>query len=128
MYRTVFSAALAASLLGITGAAYADPPWERPGVEHREREREVRREERRDELRDERRDERIEHREFERRHAWARGERFVFEPGRFEVVQNWEVMALPRPAWGYHWVHVPGNFLLVNNATGVVLDVRFARF
>lgn len=123
MFRTIYSAALAASLLGVAGTAYADPPRERPGVEHREREREVRREERRDERV-------IEHREFEHdrgRHAWTRGERFVFEPG-FDVVRNWEVMALPRPAWGYHWVHVPGNFLLVNNDTGVVLDVRFARF
>src|SRR2546423_4464150 len=126
MLRTIFSAALAASLLGVAGTASA-APWDRPGVEHREREREIRREERRDERRDERF---IERREFDHdrgRRPWARGERFMFEPG-FEVVRNWEVMSLPRPAWGYHWVHVPGSFLLVNNDTGVVFDVRFARF
>jgi Ni/Co efflux regulator RcnB len=97
-------AALAISLLGTAGAASAAPyfyhgPMHGPVI-HRDVVRYV-----------------------PARHVWVRGERFVPRYERFVVVDDWRGFRLPRPAFGAHWVRVGGNFLLIGNRNGVVLDV-----
>jgi Ni/Co efflux regulator RcnB len=56
-------------------------------------------------------------------HVWARGERFSSAYGRFVLVSDWRGFRLPRPAFGAHWVRSGGDFLLISNRTGRVLDV-----
>jgi len=95
------SAALAVSVVaGSAGAAFADP---------RDRDRDT-------------------HREFirdARAHEFMRGERFVPERG-YVVVRDWRGMRLHRPALGAHWVRAGGQFLLISNRTGRILDVVIA--
>jgi Ni/Co efflux regulator RcnB len=94
----LISATLAVPLLaGSAGAAFADA---------RDRNRDV-------------------HREFMRdagRHEFMRGERFVPERG-YVVVRDWRGMHLHRPVLGAHWVRAGGEFLLISNRTGRILDV-----
>jgi Ni/Co efflux regulator RcnB len=98
----LISAALAASLLaGTAGAAFADP---------------------RDHDRDA-------HREFMReaqRHEWMRGDRF-FPERETVVIRDWRGMHLREPGFGAHWVRARGEFLLISNRTGRILDVVIAR-
>jgi len=56
-------------------------------------------------------------------HRWVRGERFVPTYGRFMMVDDWRGFRLPRPMFDAHWVRVGGEFLLVSNRTGRILDV-----
>lgn len=100
--KTLISAALALSLLGIAGTANAAPfhgPMHGP-VFHREAVRYA-----------------------PARHVWMRGERFGPAYGRFVVVDDWRGFRLPRPHLGAHWVRVGGDFLLVGNRNGMILDV-----
>jgi Ni/Co efflux regulator RcnB len=106
--KAVFSAALAASFVGIAGTAYADPPW-------------WARSERREAAREEHRD-RVEERREERRHEWVRGERFV-PRGEVVVVRDWRVMHLAPPRYGFHWVREGDFFLMINNWNGIVEEV-----
>jgi Ni/Co efflux regulator RcnB len=99
--KTLISAALALSLLGLAGTASAEPfrgAMHGP-VFHRE---EVR---------------------FAPRHVWVRGERFTPSFGRFVVVDDWRGLRLPRPRAGAHWVREGGDFLLISNRTGTIIDV-----
>ena len=100
--KTLISTALALTLLGIAGTASAAPfhgPMHGPVVM----------------------------REAVRfapgHHVWMRGERFSSAYGRFVLVDDWRGFRLPRPAFGAHWVRSGGDFLLVSNRTGRVLDV-----
>jgi Ni/Co efflux regulator RcnB len=54
---------------------------------------------------------------------WVRGERFVPAYGRFVMVDDWRGFRLPRPEFSAHWVRVGGEFLLISNRTGRILDV-----
>ena len=56
-------------------------------------------------------------------HRWVRGERFVPVYGRFVMIDDWRGFRLPRPALDAHWVREGGEFLLVSNRTGRILDV-----
>jgi Ni/Co efflux regulator RcnB len=56
-------------------------------------------------------------------HRWVRGERFAPEFGRFVVIDDWRGFRLPRPMFDAHWIRVGGEFLLVSNRTGRILDV-----
>jgi Ni/Co efflux regulator RcnB len=56
-------------------------------------------------------------------HRWVRGDRFAPEYGRFVFVDDWRGYRLPRPAFGAHWVRVGGEYLLISNRTGRILDV-----
>jgi Ni/Co efflux regulator RcnB len=100
--KTLISAALALTLLGTAGAASAAPyygPMHDPAF----------------------------YREVARfapgRHIWVRGERFVPGYGRFVLVDDWRMFRLPRPAFGAHWVRSGGDFLLISNRNGMILDV-----
>lgn len=100
--KTLISAALALSLLSIAGTANAAPfygPMHGPAV----------------------------HREMVRyapgHHIWMRGERFAPSYGRFVLVDDWRAFHLARPAFGAHWIRVGGDFLLISNRDGTVLDV-----
>lgn len=99
--KTLISAALALSLLGIAGTANAANlgPMHGPAV----------------------------HREAVRfapaRHIWVRGEHFSPSFGRFVLVDDWRGFRLPRPHLGAHWVRVGGDFLLISNRNGRILDV-----
>src|SRR5258708_22258801 len=100
--KTLISAALALTLLGTAGAANAAPYY---GQMHGP----------------------AFHREVVRyapaRHVWVRGERFVPGYGRFVVVDDWRAFRLGRPGFGAHWVRSGGDFLLVSNRTGRILEV-----
>jgi Ni/Co efflux regulator RcnB len=100
--KTLVSAALALSLLGIAGTANAAPFY---GPMHGP----------------------VYHREAVRfapgHHVWVRGERFVPGYGRFVVVDDWRAFRLARPAFGAHWVRAGDDFLLVSNRTGTILQV-----
>jgi len=63
-----------------------------------------------------------------RHDVWVRGDRFVPAYGRHVVVSDWRPFHLRRPAYGHHWVRAGGNFLLVDNRTGMIVDVMFDRF
>jgi Ni/Co efflux regulator RcnB len=39
------------------------------------------------------------------------------------MIDDWRGFRLPRPAFDAHWVRVGGEFLLVSNRSGRVLDV-----
>jgi Ni/Co efflux regulator RcnB len=100
--KTLISAALALSLLGIAGAANAAPynsPMHGPAF----------------------------HRDVVRyapaRHVWMRGERFAPSYGRYVMVDDWRAFRLARPGFGAHWVRAGGDFLLVSNRTGRILEV-----
>ncbi len=56
-------------------------------------------------------------------HRWVRGERFVPVYGRFALVDDWRGYRLPRPVFDAHWVRAGGEYLLVSNRTGRILDV-----
>ena len=56
-------------------------------------------------------------------HRWVRGERFVPAYGRFVMVEDWRGFRLPAPVFGAHWVREGGEFLLISNRTGRILDV-----
>ena len=121
--KAIFSAALAASFVGLAGTAYADPPWWA-----RSERREAAREEHRDRVFEERRDRAIERREFEReRHAWMRGERFV-PRGEAIVVRDWRIMHLAPPRYGFHWVREGDFFLMINDWNGIVEQVVAAPY
>ncbi len=62
------------------------------------------------------------------RHIWVRGERFIPGVHRYAVVDDWRPFQLRRPTYGFSWIRAGGNFLLVNNRTGRIVDVRFDRF
>ena len=55
--------------------------------------------------------------------VWVRGERFSPAFGRFVLVDDWRGFRLPRPAYGAHWVRVGDDFLLISNRNGSILDV-----
>jgi Ni/Co efflux regulator RcnB len=99
--KTLISAALALSLLGTAGTAsaatfygHAHGPMVRHDVRY-----------------------------APARHVWVRGERFSPAFGRFVLVDDWRGFRLPRPHFGAHWVRVGGDFLLISNRTGRVMDV-----
>jgi Ni/Co efflux regulator RcnB len=104
--KTLISAALAALFLGVSAASAAPfyGPHHGPFV-HREAVRYV-----------------------PRHHVWVRGERFVPAYGRAIFVDDWRGFRLPPPRFGAHWVRVGGDFLLVGNRNGVILDVIYNRF
>ena len=119
MLRKILSAALAVSLLGLSGNAYAAPWWDRGAAEHRDGGRD-------------RDDRRVEHRDFDRdhdrgRHAWVRGERFV-PRGEYVVVRDWRFMHLAPPRVGFHWVREGDFFLLINDWNGMVGEVVAAPY
>ncbi len=100
MKKILIAAALALSIAGTANAASAEPfrgPMHGP-VLHREAGRYV-------------------------PGHWVRGERFVPGYARFVMVDDWRHFGLPRPAWGAHWIRVGGEFLLISNATGRIVDV-----
>ena len=104
--KTLISAALALSVLGVVSAAGAAPFH---GMVHGP----------------------VFHREAVRyapRHVWVRGERFVPSYGRFAVVDDWRAFRLPPPRFGAHWVRDGGDFLLVGNRDGLILDVMLNRY
>ena len=98
--KILISAAMALSLLGIAGTANAANfgPMYGPAA----------------------------HREAVRfapaRHIWVCGEYFSPSFGRFVLVDNWRGFRLPRPPFGAHWVRVGGNFLLISDRNGRILD------
>lgn len=100
--KTLISAALALSLLGLAGTANAAPYH---GPMHG----------------------RDFHREAVRfapgHHVWVRGERFTPAFGRFVRVDDWRAHRLARPAFGAHWIRAGGDFLLISNRNGTVLDI-----
>lgn len=53
---------------------------------------------------------------------WRRGS---FLPPAYQgfVVDDFERFHLRRPPYGYHWVQVGGEFLLVSSSTGLIFDV-----
>ena len=53
---------------------------------------------------------------------WRRGS---FLPPAYQnyVVDDFERFHLRRPPYGYHWVQVGGEFLLVSASTGLIFDV-----
>ncbi|HXJ02778.1 MAG TPA: RcnB family protein [Micropepsaceae bacterium] len=101
MKTLISAAALALSLFGIAGAANAQPYYAHGPAFHREV---------------------VRH--YPGR-AWVRGERFVPGYGRFIVVDDWRGYRLPRPIFGAHWVRAGGQFLLISNSTGRIIDIRF---
>ena len=61
-----------------------------------------------------------------RGHRWARGNH-LWHWDRYARV-NWRRHPfLRRPPHGYHWVFVDGQYLLVRESTGFVLNVRIGR-
>ena len=56
-------------------------------------------------------------------HRWVRGDHFRPEYGRFVMVSDWRGFRLPRPGFGAHWVRVGGEYLLISDRTGRILDV-----
>jgi Ni/Co efflux regulator RcnB len=99
--KTLITAALALSVLGAASAASAAPyhgPMHGPS-NHREYSR------------------------FAPRHVWTRGERFMPGYARFVVVDDWRTFRLPRPAYDAHWIREGGDFLLISNRTGRILEV-----
>jgi Ni/Co efflux regulator RcnB len=61
-----------------------------------------------------------------RGHRWARGNH-LWHWDRYTRV-NWRRHPfLWRPPHGYHWVFVDGQYLLVRESTGFVLNVRLGR-
>jgi Ni/Co efflux regulator RcnB len=99
--KTLISAVLALSLLGIAGTASAATFYGHghgPIVRH-------------------------DVRYAPARHVWVRGERFSPAFGRFVLVDDWRGFRLPRPYAGAHWVRVGGDFLLISNRNGTVLNV-----
>ncbi len=53
---------------------------------------------------------------------WRRGS---FLPPAYQnyVVDDFERLHLRRPPYGYHWVQVGGEYLLVSASTGLIFDV-----
>ena len=56
--------------------------------------------------------------------VWMRGERFVAAPG-YLVVNDWRYFRLRPPPFGFHWVRAGGDFLLVADRGGRIVDVIF---
>jgi len=57
-------------------------------------------------------------------HNFHRGERLPNEfHSRHYIVENWRAHGLLEPPYGYHWVQVGGDYLLVAIATGVILNM-----
>ena len=56
--------------------------------------------------------------------VWMRGERFVPAPG-YMIVNDWRYFRLRPPLFGFHWVRAGGDFLLVANRSGRIVDVIF---
>src|SRR5262245_20738730 len=46
---------------------------------------------------------------------WVRGARFMPASGRYVTIADWRPYSLRRPQFGFHWVRVGGDFLLINN-------------
>ena len=101
--KTLIAAIMALSLFGAAGAATAAPYYGPHGH--------------------------VVHREMVRyapvRHAWVRGDRFVPGYGRSIMANDWRGFHLPRPIFGAHWIRVGGEYLLINNRTGRIMDIRF---
>ena len=55
---------------------------------------------------------------------WSRGDRLYRDYwGPRYYVNDWRRYRLRRPPYGYRWVRVNGEFLLVAISTGIILDV-----
>jgi len=63
-----------------------------------------------------------------RPHVWIRGERFMMPQRHYIVLHDWHRYHLRRPPVGYRWVRYGNDLLLVSRRSGIILDVRFARF
>lgn len=57
-------------------------------------------------------------------HAFHRGERLPFEyRNRQYAVNNWHEHRLSAPPRGYHWVQTGRDYVLVQNSSGIILQI-----
>ncbi|GAB3628687.1 RcnB family protein [Pandoraea terrae] len=59
---------------------------------------------------------------------WRRGDRIPYDyRGRNYVIENWRPYGLPPPPYGYQWVGVGSDYLLISVRSGIIAQIVIGR-
>jgi Ni/Co efflux regulator RcnB len=61
-------------------------------------------------------------------HHWVRGERFMPGYGRYMVVDNYRAYHLRPAPFGFHWVRVGADFLMISNRSGRIAEAIYGGY